>query len=93
MKNLMSITIAAVLLVGCTYNAPKRTFQVKGVNCSETGMSVEVSDKLVEVAGKAIVSLRAPDQEPVKPNGEASLTNVKELMEFCRKFLSDEPIP
>lgn len=96
-KKIMAMVIAVFLIAGCTYNAPTRTFQAKGMNCSETGMSFQISDKVADLAEKfgPTVFTNTPtfgELPTSEDKNKMTLEIYKEFMEICRRFLSDEKI-
>lgn len=82
------------MLVGCSYNAPERTFQGFGITCSESGEKLEISDQLIGKGfdfSKFNVPMRnigdLKNSEGKFAGLDTSKQIITELMDHCRKFL------
>lgn len=91
-RTVLTFAAALAILAGCSYKGPERTFQAKGILCSESDMTIAVSERTADLFQR--FGVRVLSQMPPLPGAEASdnptLSDLQAAMESCRQFLSDE---
>lgn len=85
MKTLLFVLAATVLLVGCTYKGPSRSFKWKDLECSSTPTEITVESGVLDVIKEQPGGTN--DEPEALQQADAPENPVVTYMQACKAFL------